>query len=101
MIKDIINQAEKQGDVKSITIEVGELANIEPHHLKEHLSEIVDWDIKVKTIDAITECACGFKGKPKTITRGHDFVLFTCPWCNDVPKVVQGDQIVLKEVKCV
>ncbi|MBS1266170.1 MAG: hydrogenase nickel incorporation protein HypA [Candidatus Woesearchaeota archaeon] len=101
MIKDIIEKAKKQGNVKSITIEVGELANIKANHLKEHLEAFVDWEIKTVEKPAITECECGFKGKPKIITRGHDFVLFTCPWCNDVPKIKQGDKIVLKEVKCV
>ena len=99
-VKDIIKQAKKQGKVKVIVIEVGSLAPIEADHLKNHLKELVDWKLEIKQKKGIVECECGFKGEPKIVTRGHDFVLFNCPWCGDVPKVVEGDKIILKEVKC-
>ena len=99
-IKDIINQAKKQGNVKVISIEVGSLAPIEASHLKKHFQELVDWKILVKEKKGIVECKCGFKGEPEIITRGHDFVLYKCPWCGDVPKVIEGDKVILKEVKC-
>lgn len=99
-VQDIINQAKKHGDVCEITVEVGSLAPIEPNQLKYHLQEMVDWKINIVEKKGIVECECGFKGEPEIITRGHDFVLFKCPWCGDVPKIVDGNQIILKEVKC-
>ncbi len=99
-VKDIIKQAKKHGDVKGVVIEVGGLAPIEAEHLQLHLKEIVDWKVEVKQKKGIVECECGFKGEPEIITKGHDFVLFKCPWCGDVPKIIEGDKIILKEVKC-
>ena len=101
MIKDIIEQARKQGKVKSITLEVGSLAPIDADHLVTHLKEFVDWDIKTISKRGVTECKCGFKGEPEIINKGHDFVLFRCPWCGDVPELKDGDKVILKEVKCV
>lgn len=100
IMKDIIEQAKKQGEVQEIVIEVGRLSPIEADHLKEHLKELVDWKITVNEIKAKTNCECGFKGEPEIINRGHDFVLYKCPWCGDVPKIESGDKIILKEVKC-
>jgi len=99
-VKDIIKQAKRQGKVEGIVIEVGSLAPIEAEHLENHLKGIVDWKIQVKQKKGIVECECGFKGEPEIITREHDFVLFKCPWCGDFPKVIEGDKIILKEVKC-
>ena len=101
IIKDIVEHAQKQGDVKSIVVEVGQLASIEAEHLKEHLKELVDWEIKVEERKAKVKCKCGFEGEPQIMTRGHDFVLFTCPWCGDIPEVIEGADIVLKEIRCV
>src|SRR4030042_1468683 len=79
----------KQGEVKGVVIEVGGLAPIEAEHLQLHLKEIVDWEVEVKQKRGIVECECGFKGEPEIITKGHDFVLFKCPWCGDVPKIIE------------
>ena len=100
MIKDIIKQAESKGNVIEVTIEVGELAPIEPDHFKEHIKELVNWKVSVQEKKARVECQCGYIGKPEIMVRGHDFVLWKCPWCGDVPKVVEGDKITIKEVIC-
>lgn len=100
IISDIIKQAESKGKVAGIVIEVGQLASVEADHLKEHLEERVDWDIEVREVKAKVKCKCGYEGEPDIMTRGHDFVLFTCPWCGDVPEVEYGNEIVIKEVKC-
>ncbi|MBW2971204.1 hydrogenase maturation nickel metallochaperone HypA [Candidatus Woesearchaeota archaeon] len=100
LVTNIIEEARKQGEVKSILIEVGELAPIKPEHLKTHLAEIVDWHVEVKQVPGVVKCECGYHGKPDIMNRGHDFVLFTCPWCGDVPEIESGNQIKIKEVKC-
>ena len=101
IVENIVNEAKKHGDVVEITVEVGTLAPIEADHLKEHLQDAVRWTIKTIEKKGIVECECGYKGEPEIITRGHDFVLFKCPWCGNVPRVVEGDKVVLKEAKCV
>ena len=100
LIKELIDKAKEKGNVVKIVVEVGSLAGIEADHLKEHFKELVDWEIEVKEKKGRVECDCGFKGEPNVITRGHDFVLFNCPWCNDVPKIIEGDEIIWREVLC-
>lgn len=96
--KKIIDEAGKHGKVKSIFIEVGELAEIKAEDLEHHLSSVVDWNIEVKEKKARAECGCGFKGNPKILERGHDFCIFECPDCGNVPKVIEGDKIKILEV---
>ena len=99
-VKDIIKQAKRQGKVEGIVIEVGSLAPIDANNLENLFKELVNWKVKINQKQAIVICECGYKGKPALITRSHDFVLFKCPWCGDFPKVIEGDKIILKEVKC-
>lgn len=96
--QDIVEQARKQGKVKSIEVEVGELANITKEDLAKHLENITDFPFQITEADAEVECGCGYKGKPKIIERQHDIVLFTCPECGELPKVISGDKIILKSV---
>lgn len=100
VIKELIDSAKKHGEVKSIVIEVGNLANIKGDHLRSHIKELADWKVAVKEKKGRVKCECGFVGEPKIMVRGHDFVLFSCPWCGDVPQILEGDKIILKEVTC-
>lgn len=96
----VIEEAKKQGDVKSITVEVGELAQIPAHELKDALEKLVDWDVELIEKKAEVSCSCGFKGNPKILEKGHDYTLFQCPECGAVPEVLEGADILLKDVKC-
>ncbi len=95
----IIEEAKKHGKVKAISVEVGELAGIHDHDLEKTLKGMVKWDVKVSKKNATVRCSCGYKGRPKIVERGHDFVIFECPECKKIPKVVDGDEVILKEVK--
>ncbi len=98
IINSIIKEIENQEKVKSIEIEVGELAGIEAEHLKEHLKERVDWEIEVVKKDSLVRCECGYKGKAKIKERLHDFVIFSCPSCGEIPEVLDGKDIKIKSV---
>ncbi len=100
ILKEIINKAEEQGNVISIKLEVGELAGISPKHLREHLEEMVHWTIEISRKNAYVKCKCGYEGRPEIKLRAHDFVLFQCPRCNEVPEVMEGEGIRITEVKC-
>jgi Zn finger protein HypA/HybF involved in hydrogenase expression len=100
MIQELIKQAKSQGEVKSILIELGALAPIEPDHLKTHLQQHVDWDIKIIQKSAKIRCACGYIGKPQIIARTHELVISACPKCSKPPVEIEGDKIILKEVRC-
>ena len=95
----IIEEANKHGNVYEIHLEVGELAKVMPKHLQKHLQEKTQWRVLVTEKEGKVGCLCGYVGKAKIIERGHDFVLYYCPKCHGQPAVLDGDQVILKEVK--
>lgn len=97
--RQIIEQAKKHGKVKSITIEVGELASLTAHDLEHVMEAMTDCRINVTELPAKVKCACGYTGRPKILERGHDIVMFVCPRCGNVPDVLSGDKITLKKVE--
>ena len=95
----IIDKAKEQGDVKKITIEVGDLAHLPGEDLKAKLQEMVDWEIEIIRVPGLVECKCGYKGAPKILEKAHDLTLFECPQCGKVPfKILEGEDINLKDV---
>jgi Zn finger protein HypA/HybF involved in hydrogenase expression len=98
IVKDIIENAKKQGDVESIRIEIGEIAPVPKHELLECLKRFVDWKVDYYIKEAQVTCDCGFIGHPKILEQGHDFYLIECPKCGEVPEVTHGTKIILKDV---
>lgn len=96
--KDIIEAAEKQGKVKSITVEVGALGHVPLEELKETLKNMVHWKINMISKNAKVECVCGFVGAPDIVEHRHGHSVFFCPSCGSVPKLVEGGDIILKKV---
>ena len=94
----IIKQAETLGKVKSIIVEVGDLAHLPASEMKQVLEEMTDWKIIVQRKKAIAKCACGYEGEPNIVEHGHDYTFFKCPRCEDIPEVIEGKDIILKEV---
>ncbi len=94
----IIEKAKEQGAVKKIILEVGDLAHLPAEDLEEALKKRVDWIIEIHKTPAEVQCKCGFKGEPKIIEHTHDLTLFECPKCQKLPKIISGEDIVLKEV---
>jgi Zn finger protein HypA/HybF involved in hydrogenase expression len=97
-IEAIVRNIKDREKVKGITLEVGELVGIEAEHLKEHLQEKFDWDIKVLKKDALVKCDCGFEGRPKILERLHDLVIFECPECAEVPEILKGKDIKILKI---
>jgi len=97
--KDIIREAEKQGDVRQVTIEVGELAHLPAEDLKKVLEKMTGWNIEVINKIADVMCDCGYVGRPHIIHKTHSSTVFFCPDCSSVPKVLKGNQIKLVEVR--
>jgi Zn finger protein HypA/HybF involved in hydrogenase expression len=97
--KQIIEEAMKHGKVKEITIEVGDIAHLPANEMKEVMQNMTKWKIIVKQKKAKVKCDCGYTGEPKIIEKKHGFVLFECPKCGSMPKVLEGEDIIIKEVK--
>jgi len=100
IVNDIIYTARNQGDVLSISIEVGELAPIDANHLKKDIVERTHWSVHTYPKAAKVTCPCGYEGRPRIEQRHHDKVVYKCPKCGDLmPRIIEGDRIILKEVK--
>jgi Zn finger protein HypA/HybF involved in hydrogenase expression len=101
IINNILEEVKKKAKgkkIKSITIEAGELAHLPADELKELLTAIVDFEVIVKMVKAKVKCKCGYSGAPKVLVHQHDFVLFTCPKCGKAPKLLSGNNILLKKI---
>lgn len=93
ILNQVIMAAKLAGATKKIRVEVGELSTITPEHLKEHMKGMVPWEVETRFQKAEVKCECGFKGAPKILEEGHDFILFCCPKCSAKPLVVRGGEI--------
>jgi len=99
IVHKIIEEAEKQGKVSSLVLEVGELNEITPEELGEHLKEHVSWKINVKERKSKIECKCSYRGRAEILDRGHDYCLFRCPKCHNKPRVIEGGEIKIIQIK--
>ncbi len=100
--KEILTQAKEKAKgkkIKSITLEVGELAHLPANELKEVLKAMAGFKIIVKNAKARVKCECSYEGPPRILAQHHDFTLFECPKCGKQPKILCGADIVLKEIK--
>jgi len=97
-IEAILSNVENRDNVLAITIEVGELAGIDTHHLIHHMEEHVDWKIDGVTKPAVVKCSCGYKGSPRIRERLHDMVIFDCPECGLIPEALEGKDIKIVKV---
>jgi len=97
--KQIIEEAKKQGDVKSITVEVGDLGHLPLEDLKPIMDDMSPWSVKYIRKKAKVKCRCGYEGEPKILHKGHDFNIFECPKCGEQPEILEGHDIILKEVE--
>ena len=99
LASELVEEARREGDdICEIEAEVGELAPITCEELLEALGKLVDWQVRLSEKQACVKCGCGFAGRPSIVAREHDLVLFKCPKCGRVPKVLEGDAIILKAV---
>ena len=97
--KQIIEDAKKQGDVTKIVVEVGEVGHLPAHDMEHVLKDISPWPFEITEKEAKVKCKCGFTGRPNILEKGHDNTVWACPKCEELmPKVLEGDQIILKSV---
>jgi len=99
LASEVIREAEKNGKVKAVTLEVGELAKITGEELAECIKGLVGWKVEVVGKEGKVSCPCGFKGKPRIVERAHDFLVLACPSCGGVPDVTEGGDIILLNVE--
>jgi Zn finger protein HypA/HybF involved in hydrogenase expression len=97
--KQIIEEAEKHGKPKSITVEVGDLGHLPLEELKEVMDTMVPYKIHYVRKPAKVRCKCGYIGEPNILEKGHDFNIFVCPKCDNQPEILDGKDIILKEVE--
>ena len=98
--KEIIGEATKHGNVKSITVEVGDLGHLPLEEMEEVLNTMTQWNVIMVRKEATIACKCGYVGKPKILEKGHDHNVFECPECQaKMPKILDGHEIILKEVE--
>ena len=95
----LIEEAKKHGKVRSITVEVGELAHLPLEDLKPTLNEMVDWQVNYKLKKAKVKCDCGYVGPPNILLRTHEHTYYECPRCGKVPRVLEGQYIKLVKVE--
>ena len=101
IVNRILEQVEKQAKgkkVKSITIEVGDLAHLPAKEFHDFIKAMVEFEVKVLPKKANVKCKCSYDGEPKILAHEHDLVLFECPKCGKTPDVVNGEEIILKEI---
>lgn len=98
--QSIISAAKEQGEVQGITVECGDLGHLPAEEMREVLQKMTDWNITIVNKKAVVLCEeCSYSGEPKIVQQLHDHNIFECPKCGTMfPKVLEGDQIILKEV---
>ncbi|MDP2926050.1 MAG: hydrogenase/urease maturation nickel metallochaperone HypA [Nanoarchaeota archaeon] len=97
-IENIIKQVPNKNKVISIEIELGDLAEIDAGHLKEHLTSHTSWKVEVKVIPSKIKCLCGYIGEARVLQRLHDLVIYDCPECSHEPDIVEGKDIKITKV---
>lgn len=98
--RDIIEAAQRQGKVKRITVEVGDLGHLPLEELRATLEPLVpDWEVKMIPKKAKARCICGYSGEPTILEHRHGHSVYKCPKCGSVPEIIEGADIVLKEVE--
>ncbi len=94
----IISEVEKHGNVREISLEIGELAHVPAKDLLGCLEKLVDWKINHSEIKADSLCSCGYRGPPKILQRGHDSFMIECPDCKSIPELRGGTEIKILSV---
>lgn len=97
--QQIIEEAMKQGDVKAITISVGDLAHVPADDMRNIMISMTDWEIDVINEKAEVVCECGYRGEPNIVEKGHDHNVYKCKGCKRLmPEIISGEDITLVDV---
>ncbi len=91
---------EVRGKVKKkLVIGMGELLDFHAHELEEAFKLLLPGiEVEVRELPSKVKCRCGYEGRAKLLVKEHGFVLFTCPKCGAVPRVIEGREIKVLEI---
>jgi Zn finger protein HypA/HybF involved in hydrogenase expression len=98
IIDKILETVRDKINAIGIELEIGELVGVDPQHLQELITERTGWTVHTKTIASKVKCSCGYEGPARIRQRLHDQVIYDCPQCENLPKVLQGKKIKIKKV---
>ena len=104
LAKQIIDNARRYETgtkkIAAIVVEVGDLAHVPAEDIVNCIKSIVRWHVFVNRKKAKMLCGCSFSGEPKIIEHSHDVSVYECPRCKKQnPQLIEGDKIILKEIK--
>ncbi len=100
-IVEVIEQTIEKQPVKrvlTVTVEVGQLAMVNPEQLKFSFDVIVEGgpfegaELNVTTLPAVARCHCGFEGA----LGDEDYV---CPVCGGMYELLEGRGICVKNIE--
>ena len=95
----VLKDLKKYKGIESVTIEVGELAELTASELEKAMSNMVKYKVDISETKAKVKCRCGYEGRPEILEKGHHFSVFVCKRCGEVPEVLEGNEIRIKEVE--
>ena len=100
-IVNVVKETVESRPVKrliSVTVEVGQLAMVNPEQLKFSFEMITEGgpfegvEMRVETLPAVAKCKCGFEGA----LGDEDYV---CPKCGGMYELLQGRGISIKNLE--
>lgn len=98
----VLREAEKAGATRYLSVEVGELCEIEADELEEAFENLVDWKLNITERKSKISCQCGYVGEARIVDRGHGYCVWNCPSCGLSGKninVLEGGEIKIVEVE--
>ena len=84
------------GNAKKVKVIVGELSGYTVEEIKKALEIRIDCEVLEKK--GVVKCECGFEGSPTILEKEHDFVFFECPMCNQIPEILKGKEVIVKDI---
>jgi Zn finger protein HypA/HybF involved in hydrogenase expression len=96
IVERLLDEARKKG-AQSITLEVGDLADPGAIVIRKRLTA-EGLHVEIVSKRGIIQCLCGYYGEPHMIEQSEKGTYFVCPSCGNYPGIVQGDEIILKNI---
>jgi len=98
IIAKILEPIQDKINVVGLELHIGELVGVDPDHLQELLKQQTRWNVHAKPIKSKVKCYCGYQGPARIKQRLHDHVIFDCPMCGSLPRVIEGKKIKIVKV---
>jgi Zn finger protein HypA/HybF involved in hydrogenase expression len=100
VIYSIVAKIRNYSKVKSVTIEIGQLASYNQEALAEELKKYVRCDLKFITRPSEIDCFCKYLGPPINVAKTKDKITYECPKCRRKgQKIVDGNKVNLKKIE--